>query len=136
MVERLGKSNNHGFPWCVCMCVCVSVRAYVRTCVPVPRILWRDTRAFLPGLLIRAVRLPDNLAKKNLHSKCKHRQVDPGNDRQGKRKETHKQTTTRMLLCEQNKMKRAPKMSTVSPYISSQLCHFQTTRVCSFHFSQ
>lgn len=53
----------------------------------------------LPGLLMGAVRLPDNLAKETLHiNKHKQRQADPGNNRGevegGKQKDTHKQAGT------------------------------------------
>lgn len=54
--------------------------------------LYRDTQPFLPGLLMEAVRLPDNLAKETLHNKHKQRQDDPGNNRE--RANTKKHTNT------------------------------------------
>lgn len=78
------KSNNQGSPLCG-VCVCLFVCARPASCGGIHG-------AFLPGLLMRAVRLPDNLAKKNPHSKRKHRHADPGNDGEGATSKTHTDT--------------------------------------------
>lgn len=68
----------------------------------------------LPGLLMGAVRLPDNLAKETLHiNKHKQRQADPGNNRgrrgggedgeANKKTRTNRQALTHMCVFKQNK---------------------------------
>lgn len=81
-IRRNGRNVTIKALLCV-VCVCLFVCARPAFCGGIHG-------AFLPGLLMRAVRLPDNLAKKNLHSKRKHRHADPGNDGEGNLKEAHK----------------------------------------------
>lgn len=91
------------------VCVCLFVCARPASCGGIHG-------AFLPGLLMRAVRLPDNLAKENLHSKSKHRHADPGNDGEGNLKEAHKHRQLHTRYCaNKRKRRRHPRRAQALP---------------------